>query len=431
MTPPEPDAKYTPTYRRVLAVASSIPAGMGLALPLGSVLAALLLIPSRRPVNRPPMAVHIAWAGFATAGVLVVSAVSNRTNLPMSNISNAVAVAVFVLAFAKVTANIGEAAFLLCWLTLTNTVFITLAGPLNTQGSIAVLWKYGIAYPATALVLYVLAVRFGRYYTSAVALGLVGGWSMLLDYRSVAVVAFISAAIIVSKGTTSSKAALRTLILGGAAAITLVITVPQLIESGYLGESAQLRSLEQTDEGAPLILGGRAESPLSAAAIIDKPLLGWGDQQTIDSDTISHGAEIAQALGMGSTSNFIPIWIRPGGIVSLHSIALSTWVEGGILATAFPLMLIVLFGSAILRSSGRYAPLVVFTSLGSIWNLLFSPWANSQGVLMAAYAVLAAWAVTDARTTGEGIDLNPKQASGKPALMVPKYYSKPNTATSR
>ena len=101
---------------------------------------------------------------------------------------------------------------------------------------------------------------------------------------------------------------------------------------------------------------------------------------------------------MSDPATYLPLWVREDGLVSLHSVFFISWVEGGVLAVAFPTLLLWLFGKATLTARGRWAPLVVVTSLQGIWDVMFSPWGANKSVVVASSVILASLAVAAARS---------------------------------
>jgi hypothetical protein len=81
-------------------------------------------------------------------------------------------------------------------------------------------------------------------------------------------------------------------------------------------------------------------------------------------------------------------WYLPNGDVSLHSVLLSGWVEGGIVAALLPLGLLVAALMMVWNAPryGIWAALVLQISVQAIWDLLFSPFSYN---LLPAFAILA------------------------------------------
>lgn len=381
------------TYRTVTGLASSIPV-LGLALPLGAFMAGLAALETKRAAI-PKSIRLVSTAALVGVAAYVLLWAMRGGAFPGSGIGQFGVAAVLMVGYSRLAPDVSQAAGLVLAVAIGNVAYFVLFPTANTSGDIGLLWKYGISYPATVIVVYLACMRGMNRWTSVGLLGLVGGLSAVLDTRSTSLVCFAAAAVIVAKGRPTRKQVIRTAIVGALLLSAVSVVLPNLIESGTFGAKAQERTLAQTEETSNPLLGGRKEPPLSLVAISGKPLFGWGTPQNLDPDTISKASDFAQALGMGSTREYLPVWIRENGRISLHSVALNAWVEGGILAAIFPFSMIGLSVIALLRSRGRWAPLVALTGAATFWSMLFSPWGGSQVVLMSAWAVLAARAITD------------------------------------
>lgn len=374
-------------YRWVVGILCSVP-GLGLALPLGAAPAGLAAASRLAPLPRSLKRVTAA----AVLGIVVYVGLWGLRGgpFPSSGVGEFGIGGLLILGFARLAPDVDRAAHLTLTVAAANATYYLVVPQANTAGSFALLWKYGLAYPAVFAVMYALCRRQRRLLTSA-ALLVFGCISFLFDYRSAGLVCFLALAISSAAQRRQSGRPLRVLLLGLAAAFALSSLLPMAIESGWFGSEVQQRTAGQIDQNGSLLLGGRKEPPLSIAAIRERPLTGWGSAENIDPATVSRAIVLAQqTFDMGSSDTFLPTWFREDGRVSLHSILLNAWVEAGVLAAVFPLSLVIVAGIALVRCHGRWAPLVAVASAATVWNVLFSPWGNSQVVMLAVATVLAA-----------------------------------------
>jgi hypothetical protein len=255
--------------------------------------------------------------------------------------------------------------------------------------SVADLWKYGLGQWIVIILLFIAIVLKLALPLQALLLIALGVFSLNQDYRSLATNCIL-AGVIVLVGWAGAERIPRWLQLGFAAASGLAVYVllPRLAASGLLGVAIQRKTESQLDEGVPLILAGRTESPLSIAAIMERPWFGWASANNISAEVFDHAKRIAISAGFNPTVPLENGWYYANGDVSLHSILLGIWAEGGLFTALLPLGL---FVAAVLiiwnaRRYGRWTALVIAVSIQAIWDLLFSPW--SYG-LLAGFAVLA------------------------------------------
>jgi len=85
--------------------------------------------------------------------------------------------------------------------------------------------------------------------------------------------------------------------------------------------------------------------------------------------------KLAISLGFDPTQSFEQAWYAESGDVSLHSVLLAAWAEGGVFAALLPLGLLVAAVTIIFNASryGRWAALAILVSVQAVWDLLFSP----------------------------------------------------------
>ncbi|MDK8173675.1 hypothetical protein QP735_14185 [Curtobacterium citreum] len=348
--------------------------------------------------------VSIPFAGYGvrvgTSGlVLIVAAIVGmfafglsalwwRADFPISSIGNYGVFALFVGYFLSRRSGSFDVARLFCLIAIATAVSYLVFGSEDSRSStISDLWKFSIGVPVTfGLVAAVVTSKWAKYSIAAMVFAAV--LSLALNFRSLALVCLAAAALsfFFSKAR-SRTAGVRAL----AAALTIsiiAIVLPRLMTAGVFGEEVRVRTARQLSSGAGLLLGGRTEPPLSFAAIARHPWAGWGSTQNIDRDTVGAGQAIARSLGMVDPGSYLNYWIRPDGRISLHSILLGSWAEGGIVAAVLPLLLIVLFAWGAVRSRGRLAPLAILLSVQGVWDLLFSPWSDNRSVLIAGSAAL-------------------------------------------
>lgn len=367
-------------------------------LPIAGVPAsALLAIPAlglKRPPVLPVLTKTIAWWSVVGALLCVISAAVNGVSL--SPIPGQLAtLGLLLFAYRATIVSVGNAAILVGWLAASSTLFILAFGSGITRTSFEMLWKFGIAYTVTIFTLYALA-RFAPAWISVVALVGLGTMGTFLNFRSFGLVCIVAAALSMAKLVGRRRPFLTALV-----SIVLVwvisFALPRALEQGVFGVDAQYKTLSQSDDG-PVLLGGRTEPPLSIAAIVARPLLGWGNVQAIDSETVNSGIGIAQWMGMFDVATYTRYWIRSDGFISLHSMLFVPWVEGGPVAAVAPLLLIALFSWAAFVARGRWGVLVTLVSVQNVWDILFSPWTGERVVSVAAAAILAGFAIVDART---------------------------------
>lgn len=391
-----PSRRDRAIWRRLWGLAASIPLPVGqFFIGAGAPFAAgALILTSRSPY--PVWARRVLLLSIISLLGVGLSALWTGVSPTREILLSLVAVTMYLAALPRLLRSQSDAAQFIWWLSLSAIVAYLALGTTHEATGLTPWqerWKYGLALPV-ALIVVATVVRKNRPHVfSATVLLLLGVLGLSMNFRAQAVICAGAAMLVLAKGRKQNRAAFRVGLAASLAAIGIAGFAPGLISSGIFGQNVAMRTIEQDGDGGNLLLGGRVEPPLSIAAISARPLLGWGNAQQIDSETLNRGSEIAQAAGMRSTAAYLPLWIRPDGRISLHSIILGGWAENGLLAAVMPIGLLTLFVQAALRARGRVYPLVAVCAVWGAWDLLFSPWADSRGIFMAAFAVLAAWSI--------------------------------------
>ncbi|WP_245866095.1 hypothetical protein [Rhodococcoides kyotonense] len=341
------------------------------------------------PTNRRRTGLPLLFAGLGTAAYLL-SAWTNDTGVFAPNV---VAFAAFALYFCGITVlarDIQRIATVMVGIAFGSTVFFVLIGTMLTAtGMLVDLWKYGIAPAATVFVLYLAAARSTRWTVVTLLLVALGGASLVLNFRSHALVCFGVALLLVLShyrgGRLSVRARVAVVAMFG---VVFSWALEYAAREGMLGQALRDKVLMQSNGNVPMLLAGRTEPPLSITAIVERPWLGWGDADNISHAVYTQAQHAAMNLGFERSFPFEYAWKLPNGSISLHSILLGSWAEAGIVAVLLPLWLLwacyrLVFASEV---AGPWTPLLMYLGLQGAWDIMFSPWSYN---LPAVFAVLA------------------------------------------
>lgn len=335
----------------------------------------------------------------AIVGVLgyCLSAFLNGVTIAQTSVYSFAAVAVFVYIGRRLLRDYASTAVFLAALAAGTTLFFVVLGTPDTRLGVDYLWKYGIAFPVTVIALWAASMRRTR--TSVAVLVISAGVSLFANFRSEALICVAVAILVLVRGR-DSRMTVGRLLLAIIAIVGGAVVLISAISAGLFGATVQAKTLSQADEG-PGILMGRTEPPLSVTAVLQRPLLGWGNADAIPWSTISEAGDLANSLGM-RPDVYVPLWVRDDGTVSLHSILLGSWAEAGVLGALLPVVLLVVFIRALWRRGAAGSlPLVAFVAVHGVWDILFSPWSYYRGALLAVSVLLVLWS---ARSTTGGED---------------------------
>jgi hypothetical protein len=323
----------------------------------------------------------------------VASCFINDVSLLWANVFASTAFALYLVGFTVLTGrSIDRIAMVLAGLGAGTIIFFASKGiALTNTGNLQDVWKYGIAPGATViLVVTLVTMRIRPVWQSAV-LFLLGLASLGLNYRSHALVCFLSAAILLSQRIFGSRIK-RGWIFVGILAFGQLFSylLPIVGRSGLFGAALQAKSIQQ-DTDMPLLLAGRTEPPMSLTAIAEHPLLGWGSATKLTPDVYARSEHLAVDVGYPPTFPFEGYWRLPATDYSaMHSILLGSWAEGGILSALLPAWLLVASVAMVWNNQrfGKWAALALVVALQAIWDLLFAPWTYNMVPMCACIALL-------------------------------------------
>ena len=255
-------------------------------------------------------------------------------------------------------------------------------------------WKWAFALPVGLALAASLSGSTGarRRWRTISAFVAFGALNLLFGFRSLGGASMLTAgylllgALAARPKSASNGSAIRALVGLSFLALTVVGTL-QLYDaaasSGLLGSAAQAKYVQQSSGALGVLVGGRPEILATTQAILDSPILGHGSWAR-DFNYVDLLAQRSSSLGyeIGAGSGDI-------GLIPAHSYLMGSWVWAGFLGGLFWL---VILGIALWLLANLYsfrtelAPLLVFSTVLLLWNIVFSPYGFS-GRITATYAV--------------------------------------------
>jgi hypothetical protein len=236
-------------------------------------------------------------------------------------------------------------------------------------------WKFGYAYPVTALVLIFINSR--KHVLSFLALNGLGLAHLLMDFRSFGALCIVAAVLAYMKGSPSG---LRPRLTAMAMATAAVAAFSFIYLSGP-GLAADAYGLIVRREGSNIErLAGLI---VAAGTIKESPVIGRGSWAKSD-EALDTWALLQEQLGGPRSAESIQqqaLLSPEGATIRAHSMILQGWVEAGVVGLLF---FGFSFGAAVkmlsalvsARVVGRYYALVCFFGLSLLWALLMSPFAG-------------------------------------------------------
>ncbi len=236
-------------------------------------------------------------------------------------------------------------------------------------------WKFGVAIPATFLILGLLERRGprGKPIVGILVLGLVG---VVDDYRSYFAFCVLAAALALwqirplDDGRSPSRW-WPALLLGAMGAAVYLLT-STLLTAGYLGEGVQQRSQEQIERSGSLLAGGRPEwaATLELAAL--RPI-GYGVGVIPNLEDVHVAKEGLDSINIGLNPERDRYMF--GSEFRLHSIIADLWVRFGLVGFALALTMVfaVVRGLSFSLAQRTATPAVLLAALLALWSFVFEP----------------------------------------------------------
>lgn len=249
-------------------------------------------------------------------------------------------------------------------------------------------WKFAFAFPVGFTMAVGLSGSRGArhcWLTVCAFLGF-GVLNFLFGFRSLGGVSLLTAGYLIfrivfgRRQTFVGRSMLRSfgglILLAMAVAATLQI-YDVAASQGLLGLDAQARYANQSG-ALSVLVGGRTEILVSSQAVIDSPILGHGSWAK-DFAYVDLLGDRLSSFGyeMGAGLNDL-------GLIPAHSYLMQSWVWAGLLGAVFWLAVLtiavwMLADPTSLRVD--IAPLLVFSTMLLIWNIVFSPYSAGQRIL--------------------------------------------------
>lgn len=259
-------------------------------------------------------------------------------------------------------------------------------------------WKFGYSLPVIVLILCMASLVGARGSRTArwpelVSLMVLAVYSALNDSRSLFAMLSLTAVLVIwqkmPRGR-SRKKALTTTVLAGTAALLIIYEVgSNLLVGGFLGVAAQQRSIAQIESAGFLLLGGRPELAASAALFRWNPF-GFGVGVVPSLEDIAVAKTGMLAINYEPNNGYVERYMF-GSQFELHSVAGDLWVYFGLIGLLLAGMmgwrLIHWILNSIVARNG--SAVVLFLSIITLWNIMFSPLYSSVTIMGLALGMAA------------------------------------------
>ncbi len=261
-------------------------------------------------------------------------------------------------------------------------------------------YRFTYATPIAILVL-ALAWRSQRLWPQAAAalalsaaIGLAGGRSDFALLLMTAVLAGWQA----STARTRAGSRVRIAVLGLALVFGIYQVGQGLILDGYLGASAQQRSVAQIATSGNILLGARPEMAATIALIAHHPP-GFGAGVAPSLSDVTVAKDGMSQIGYNPNNNGYVDHYMFGSAFELHSILGDMWARYGLLGLALAVVLLCYAASSVMGlAARRVAPaLLIYLAIRLAWNTFFGPIWSAATLITAAIGLALAVKTADSR----------------------------------
>jgi len=235
-------------------------------------------------------------------------------------------------------------------------------------------WKFGWAAPIS-LAGVLLTYRLERN-ASVIALVLLGGVNIFMDFKSLGIICLVVAGLsgYVRWGRTSSSIA--------RALVFITVAIPAIFAAFYVYQLTY-RSTEKAARSSDGATERVAALETAAHAIIGSPIIGYGSwaknpeyaayfietRALLRGDAIGANADHANNFDLEA--------------IQAHSQILQAWTEGGIAAAAFFICYAyflagIIYYVVVWRQDDNMTIIYLYILISGVWNVLFSPFAGDH-----------------------------------------------------
>lgn len=361
-------------------------------IPVGLVVAAMLLPVTARHLGRHRWAVAVAvlCVAAAVAGLVITElrgeAIAVSSTLRISQTAHVLGIPLVLAALLWARSLLGTQRVVLLF-ALGSLASVALRG-VNEDN----IWKFSLSVPVALLALS-LPWIWGSRLRQFACLAALTAVSAAADSRSLAAMLVIAAALTLFARRSSSqpdliRGAWPAILRLGLIALAAYFAVQAAILEGMLGEAARERTELQIGRSGTALVGGRPEMGAAAALIAARPL-GYGAGALATYDERGTGKEGMWSLGYDPNNGYVDNYMFGNGI-EVHSVLGDLWLHHGLAGAALAIGLLI----AILHSAGAgiatsaISSVGLFLALRFAWDFALSPLPSALLYLPITLAVL-------------------------------------------
>ena len=249
-------------------------------------------------------------------------------------------------------------------------------------------WKFGLAVPATLVVLAV-STRLPRLVTLGF-LGVLAVVSGVAGYRSFIAFLLITALFWVlmesRRGTT--KHVWRRLLPMLALTYLAYVALLQAALMGWLGQRNRDVTITQLASGGSVFTAGRSETAATIALFLHRPI-GLGPGVLPAPEDVAVGTEALFSSGVDVDGTYVKDYLF-GETIKLHSVAADLWITFGLAGLVLAAILVAAICNGLFHALKAHpvSPLAIFLGVLALWDMAFSPIGTNLWQVVVAVGLL-------------------------------------------
>ena len=314
---------------------------------------------------------------------------SSTRQLEESSFDDLLSILTWVTAFAMVPAF---GLYLVQIAGFRRVLLISLAGALGSSLIVGptIHWKGDVGIYSTALCLAIFAGGHRNWLRATLVTSTL--MSIQYDARGQVVFGIMTLGFTFTRTDRARRLAarpLRSAIAIGTLGAAAVLAIYRAMLAGYLGDEAQLRTLQQSAYGNP-ILGGRVEWAAAGEVFKFSPW-GYGTGTITPSSVQSMAVRAIEYAGGDYTSSYFTLQMF-GNRHDFHSALINLWFHFGIVGVALAVTIAIIMIKSISKALDHHTtigPLAIYAIAAAFWDLLFSPMANIDRITFALFICAA------------------------------------------
>jgi hypothetical protein len=255
-------------------------------------------------------------------------------------------------------------------------------------------FKFSFSLPVVAVALGIAGLSKRRWAEVVWLVGLTGMMLVWADSRSMAAVLVMTIVVVLWQRLSRPDASWRarpwtTSLLLALFGLAVFQAMQAIILEGVLGEAAKDRSQLQIDTAGSVVAGGRPEVGATIALLRLQPW-GFGSGVLPTSSDVWIAKSGMHELNYDPNNGYVAHYMFASGF-EVHSVLGDLWIRFGIFGALLALAIVgyCIYSAASRISTRSASALLVFLTVNTVWDLMFTPLHTASNMFVLAVTLAA------------------------------------------